>query len=168
MANTQNASFQMLVLPDRHHFYTALAFHISSYIFHISSISDTRQTCLSPPFPSFFSLVYLFIYLFPPFSSSSYNPFFPFPFLFFTSHFFSFDPRYLFYRIISKGWRKVFYFFFFFFFFKFIPHLYIFIRSGKLMFPLNTTSSSSLSFSPALSLSLSRGELLIVAKRHEI
>lgn len=111
MANTQNASFQMLVLPDRHHFYTALAFHISSYIFHISSILNTHQTCLSPPFPSFFLLfIYLFIYSLL-FLLPLITPFFPLPFLFFTSHFFSFDPRYLFYRIISKGWRKVFYFF---------------------------------------------------------
>lgn len=102
MANTQNASFQMLVLPDRHHFYTALAFHISSYIFHISSILNTHQTCLSPPFPSFFSLVYLFIYLFPPFSSSSssYNPFSPF--LSFSSLFTSFPSTLVIYFIVSS------------------------------------------------------------------
>lgn len=142
MANTQNASFQMLVLPDRHHFYTALAFHISL-------ILDIRQNLsFSPPPFLFFS--YLFIYLSLPFSSS-YNPFlFPFPFLFLlllTSHFF--DLRYLFYRIILSprvGGKSFIFFFFFFFLFKFIPHLYIFIRSGKLMFPRNT------SFPPSLSL----------------
>lgn len=102
MANTQNASFQMLVLPDRHHFYTALAFHISSYIFHISSILDTRQTCLSPPFPSFFLLfIYLFIYsllfllpllLITPFS----------PFLSFSSLLTSFPSTLVIYFIVSS------------------------------------------------------------------
>lgn len=80
----------MLVLPDRHHFYTALAFHISS-------ILDIRQNLsFSPPPFLFFS--YLFIYLSLPFSSSIFLFFFPFLFFFFTSHFF--DLRYLFYRII--------------------------------------------------------------------
>lgn len=153
MANTQNASFQMLVLPDRHHFYTALAFHISL-------ILDIRQNLsFSPPPFLFFS--YLFIYLSLPFSSS-YNPFlFPFPFLFL--HFSLLRPSLfiLSYYFISKGWRQVFHFFFFFFFlFKFIPHLYIFIRSGKLMFPRNK------SFPPSLSLSF--GKLLIVAQRHGV
>lgn len=95
MANTQNASFQMLVLPDRHHFYTALAFHISS-------ILDTRQTCLSPPFPSFFLLfIYLFIYsllfllpllLITPFS----------PFLSFSSLLTSFPSTLVIYFIVSS------------------------------------------------------------------
>lgn len=104
MANTQNASFQMLVLPDRHHFYTALAFHISL-------ILDIRQNLsFSPPPFLFFS--YLFIYLSLPFSSS-YNPFlFPFPFLFL--HFSLLRPSLfiLSYYFISKGWRQVFHFFF--------------------------------------------------------
>ena len=141
MANTQNASFQMLVLPDRHHFYTALAFHISSYIFHISSILDTRQTSLPL---LFFSC--LFIYLFLPFSSSSSSCssfLFLLPFLRFSLFILSYH---------LQAWRKVFlsfFLFFFFFFFKFIPHLYIFIRSRKLMFPLNMSSLLFLSLSLA-------------------
>lgn len=152
MANTQNASFQMLVLPDRHHFYTALAFHISL-------ILDIRQNLsFSPPPFLFFS--YLFIYLFL-FLLLIILFFFSFLFFFFTSHFF--DLRYLFYRIILSprvGGKSFIFFFFFFFLFKFIPHLYIFIRSGKLMFPRNT------SFPPSLSLSF--GKLLIVAQRHGV
>lgn len=89
MANTQNASFQMLVLPDRHHFYTALAFHISS-------ILDTRQNLSFSPLPFLF-FSYLFIYLFL-FLLLIILFFFSFLFFFFTSHFF--DLRYLFYRII--------------------------------------------------------------------
>ena len=107
MANTQNASFQMLVLPDRHHFYTALAFHISSYIFHISSILDTRQTS---PLP-FFSC--LFIYLFLPFSSSSSSCssfLFLLPFLRFSLFILSYH---------LQAWRKVFLSFFFFSFSSF-------------------------------------------------
>lgn len=107
MANTQNASFQMLVLPDRHHFYTALAFHISSYIFHISSILDTRQTSLPL---LFFSC--LFIYLFLPFSSSSSCSSFLFllPFLRFSLFILSYH---------LQAWRKVFLSFFFFSFSSF-------------------------------------------------
>lgn len=108
MANTQNASFQMLVLLDRHHFYTALAFHISSYIFHISSILDTRQTSLPLPF-LFFSC--LFIYLFLPFPSSSYSLFlFLLPFLRFSLFILSYH---------LQAWRKVFLSFFFFSFSSF-------------------------------------------------
>lgn len=108
MANTQNASFQMLVLPDRHHFYTALAFHISSYIFHISSILDTRQTSLPL---LFFSC--LFIYLFLPFSSSSSSCssfLFLLPFLRFSLFILSYH---------LQAWRKVFLSFFFFSFSSF-------------------------------------------------
>ena len=151
MANTQNASFQMLVLPDRHHFYTALAFHISSYIFHISSILDTRQTSL--PLPFLFFLVYLFIYSFLFLLLLLLLLVAPFFF-----SFLSFDSRYLFYRIISRLGGKSFFLSFFSLFLLFQVH------STPVHFhsleEINVPSEYEF---PSLSLSFSRGELLIVA-----